>query len=65
MKNLELVGMLLGLLVLENREVDLTNRHVTSFCHNSSTVAWSYKRHNNKSIIAGQPLRYMGLRLPN
>ena len=61
--DLELAGMLLGFLALENRGVDLTNQHVASFCDNSSAVSWSYKLRNSRSVIAGHLLRYMGLRL--
>ena len=61
--DLELAGMLLGLLALEHRGISLTHRHIASFCDNSSAVSWSYKLRNSRSIIAGHLLRYMGLRL--
>ena len=61
--DLELAGILLGILALENRGVSLTHRHLACYCDNSSAVAWSYKMRNSKSIIAGHLLRYIGLRL--
>ena len=61
--DLELAGILLGLLALESRGIDLTYRHVASFCDNSSAVSWSYKMRNSKSVIAGHLLRYIGLRI--
>ena len=61
--DLELAGILLGLMALEHRGISIKHQHVASFCDNSSAVSWSYKLRNSKSVIAGHLLRFIGLRL--
>ena len=59
--DLELAGALLGLLALADNGFDLRFCHLATFCDNMTTVVWSYKLRNSKSIVAGYLLRLLGL----
>lgn len=60
--DLELAGILLGWLVIEVAKIDLHHRHVSSFCDNTSAVAWARKMSSSKSVAAARLLRFLALR---
>ena len=60
--DLELAGMVLGWLVLEHSNTDLTYKHIGLFCDNVSAVAWAHKGHTSKSIRAARLLRLLHIR---
>ena len=60
MSNLEMVGLLLHYLVLEQL-VALQHEHVRAFCDNTPTVSWSAKLASKQSRIAGRLLRALAV----
>ena len=61
--DLELAGILLGLIALEGQNIPLRHIHLATFCDNISAVVWSYKMRNSVSIIAGHILRAIGMHI--
>ena len=60
--DLELAGLVLGWLVLEQSCDDLRFHHVGMFCDNTSAVAWAFKGHSCKSVPAAKLLRLLSVR---
>ena len=60
--DLELAGLVLGWLVLEQVCTDLNFKHVGMFCNNISAISWAYKGSTGTSLIAGRLLRFLVLR---
>ena len=63
MNNLELAAMVLGWLALEVTGRDLTHQHIGMYCDNILAVAWAHKLRTSKSIVSGQLLRMLGIRI--
>jgi hypothetical protein len=63
MNDLELAGMVLNIFALECNVVDLAFKHITSFCDNTSAVAWAHKLRTSKLTVAARLLRIISLRL--
>ena len=63
MNDLELAGIVLNLVVLENITPNLKYRHIGIFCDNMSAVAWATRLRTSKSIPAARLLRMLGLRI--
>ena len=59
--DLELAGLVLGWLVLEQVCDDLAFKHIGIFCDNMSAVSWTYKGSTGTSNIAGRLLRFLAL----
>ena len=60
--DLELAGLVLGWLVLEQTDMPLRFRHIGMFCDNTSAVAWAFKGHCSTSIPAAKLLRLLAVR---
>ena len=60
--DLELAGLVLGWLVLENVCANLLYKHIGSFCDNTSAVSWTYKGSTSTSIAAARLLRLLFIR---
>ena len=54
--DLELAGLVLGWLVLENVCANLLYKHIGSFCDNTSAVSWAFKGSTSTSIAAARLL---------
>ena len=61
--DLELAGMVLGWLVLDDVVPDLSYKHVGIFCDNTSAVAWLVKGSTTTSAKAAALLRFLHLRI--
>ena len=61
--DLEMAGLVLQWLVLENIAPTLQHCHLAMFCDNSSAVQWSYKLAQSRSHVASFLLRALGLRM--
>ena len=62
--DLELAGAVLNWLALESQpHISLQNKHVGTYCDNTSAVAWAYKLRTSKSLIAAKLLRMLSLRI--
>ena len=59
--DLEMAGMLLHWLVLENI-VNIRHKHIGAWCDNSSSVAWIKKMASKRSLLGGRLCRALGLR---
>ena len=60
--DLELAGMVLGWLVMEQAFESLVYRHIGMFCDNTSAVAWCHRGVSSRSIPAARLLRLLYLR---
>ena len=60
--DLELAGIVLGWLVLEQVCKNLTYKHVGLFCDNTSAVSWTHRGSTSTSTVAGRLLRFLALR---
>eukprot|EP00957_Ditylum_brightwellii_P057332 4346368-Ditylum_brightwellii.AAC.1 len=54
--DLELAGTMLGWIILEWDQHSITNKHISMFCDNTSTVNWAAKLCTSKSIAAARLL---------
>jgi hypothetical protein len=61
--DLEMAGLLLLWLCLEEVAPDLTHKHIALFSDNSPTVSWVTKMASRKSKVAAQLVRALALRL--
>lgn len=61
--DLELLGQVLGWLILETLELSLKYEHVGIFCDNQSAVEWVKRLRTSTSRTAGRLLRLLGLRI--
>jgi hypothetical protein len=61
--DLELAGIVLNWMALEQTNINLLHAHIATFCDNTSTVSWSYKMRTSKSVAAGKLLRVLGMRI--
>lgn len=61
--DLELLGQVLGWLILEAMDISLKHGHIGLFCDNQSTVEWLRKLRTSQSRPAGRLLRLLGLRI--
>ena len=61
--DLEMAGLVMQWLVLECLVPTLCNTHVAIYCDNASTVSWSFKMAQSKSLVASFLLRALGLRM--
>ena len=61
--DLELAGIVLNWMALEQTNINLLNAHIATFCDNTSAVSWSYKMRTSKSVAAGKLLRVLGMRI--
>ena len=57
--DLELAGLVLGWLVMEQVFDSLRFKHVGMFCDNTSAVAWCYKGNASKSMVSSRLLRLL------
>jgi hypothetical protein len=55
--DLEMAGLLLHYLVLEQLGLDLTNTHAATWCDNTSAVAWVRRQNSKSSRVAQRLLR--------
>ena len=60
--DLEMAGLLLHHLVLENIAGDLTHKHAAAWCDNTSTVSWARKLCSKRSLIGQRLVRALSLR---
>ena len=61
--DLEMAGILLAWLVLENSTTTpLTHKHISIFCDNMSTVHWTNKQSSTTSVIAAYLIRALAFR---
>jgi hypothetical protein len=60
--DLELAGIVLNFLALEVIMPSIENKHVGTYCDNTSAVSWANKLRTSKSIPAARLLRLLGLR---
>ena len=60
--DLEMAGIVMGWLVLESIQKDLSFKHVGLFADNTSSVAWTQKGSSTSSIPAARLLRLLSLR---
>ena len=61
--DLELAGAVLHFLALECQEINLQYHHVGIFCDYVSAVSWAFNLRTSKFLVAGRPLRLLGLRI--
>ena len=60
--DLELAGIVINFIVLETIMPSLQNKHIGTYCDNTSAVSWANKLRTSKSIPAAWLLRLLGLR---
>ena len=60
--DLELAGMVLGWLVMEQAFESLVYKHIGMFCDNTSAIAWCHRGVSSRSIPAARLLRLLYLR---
>ena len=60
--DLEMAGLLLQYLVLEQNVASLANKHAAAWCDNTSTVSWARRLSSNRSLVGQRLVRALSIR---